>query len=78
MKKKHTLNIHYDEKGDLLELRIGTATAAYYEDLGDDVFERRDEKTHEIKGFAIFNFTKRTKKLKDITVDLPVDVSLTS
>ncbi len=76
MKKKHTLNIHYDAAGDLLELRIGDATAAYYEDLGDDVFERRDEKTDEVKGFAIFNFTKRAKKLKDIS--LPLDVSLAS
>lgn len=29
---------------------------AYYEDNGDDVFERRDEETGEVKGYAFFNF----------------------
>ena len=75
---KDTLHIYYDEKGDFLELRIGKPTASYYEDLGNDLFERRDEETEEIKGFAIFNFKKRTNKAMPIDVDLPVKIKLTS
>ncbi|MBN2422956.1 hypothetical protein JXB41_07050 [Candidatus Woesearchaeota archaeon] len=53
MKKK--LFIHYDPKGDLLEIRFGKPTESYYEDMGDDVFQRRDQKTKEITGYAFFN-----------------------
>ncbi|MBI2498746.1 DUF2283 domain-containing protein [Candidatus Woesearchaeota archaeon] len=75
---KDNLNVHYDEEGDFLEIRIGKPTEAYFEDLGDDLFKRIDEKTREIRGFAIFNFKKRTEKLKDISVNLPVKIQLTS
>ncbi len=73
---KGKLSIHYDEEGDFLELRIGGPTESYYEDLGDDIFQRIDEKTKEIKGFAVFNFRKRTEKQMDIDVDLPVNIQL--
>ena len=76
MKNKNKLNIHYDEEGDFLELRIGKATKSYFEDLGNDVFERKDEETGEIRGFAIFNFKKRAEKQMDIDVSLPVEVRL--
>ena len=53
MKKK--MYIHYDPKGDFLEVRFERVTPSYYEDLGDDVFERRDEKTNRVMGYAFFN-----------------------
>jgi uncharacterized protein YuzE len=73
---KEKLNIHYDGKSDVLELRLGEPTESYYEDLGNDLFERRDEKTKEIKGFAIFNFKKRTEKGETIDVTLPAKLQL--
>ena len=72
---KKNIKIHYDKKGDLLEIRIGKPTESYYEDLGEDIFERHDKKTKEIKGYAIFNFKKRTR---NINVDLPLQIELTS
>ncbi len=63
--------IHYDPEGDLLEVRFGKPTPSYYEDLGDDMFERHDEKTKAVVGYAIFNVQKR-KQNKDIEVDIPV------
>lgn len=72
---KSNLTIHWDKEGDFLELRFGKPTPAYYKDVGDDIFERRDEETEEIKGYAIFNFQKR-KLGKDLVVKLPA--SLTS
>jgi len=67
---KNKLFVHYDEDGDLLEIRIGEPTESYYNDLGNDVFERRDEKTDELSGLAIFNFKKRAEN--GIDVELPV------
>ena len=69
---KQKLYIHYDPEGDFLEVRFGKATPSYYEDRGDDVFERHDEKTKKIKGYAFFNVQKRKEKeLQDIEVIIP-------
>ncbi len=73
---KNKIHVHYDEEGDMLELRIGKPQQAYYEEINNGVFERRDERTNEWKGFAIFNFKKRSAKLKDIQVKIPKEVVL--
>lgn len=75
---KDKLNIYYDKEGDFLEIRVGKPTESIYEDLGDDIFQRIDEKTKEIKGFAVFNFKKRTDNLKDIDVSLPVKLKISA
>jgi len=75
---KGKMQIHYNKEGDFLEIRVGNPTTGYFNDLGNDVFERIDEKTGKIKGLAIFNFKKRTNHLKDITVSLPMKIELTS
>ena len=72
------LNIHYDEEGDFLYLRIGEPTDCYYEDMGDDIFERRDEKTDEVKGFRILNFKKRAEKQKDNNIKILADIQVSS
>ncbi|MAG47609.1 hypothetical protein CL617_03310 [archaeon] len=74
--KKNELDIYYDEEGDLLELRIGEPKSSYYEEIEDGIFERIDEKTKEIKGFAVFSFRKRIKLGKDIKIPLPVNVQI--
>ena len=67
------MGIHYDKEGDFIEVRFGEPTASYYEDIGDDLFERRDEKTDQVKGYAIFNIQKRKENnIKDIEVELPI------
>ena len=72
------LSVYYDDEGDLLEIRIGKPTIAYMRDLGNDVFERVDEKTGEIRGFSILNFKKRTEKLKPIEVSLPFKLRISA
>ena len=69
MKKK--MHMHYDLEGDFLEVRFGNPTSSYYENIGDDVFERRDRETNEVKGYAIFNVKKRKEKYADVEVDIP-------
>ncbi len=66
------MSIHYDPEADYLEVRFGKATAAYYENLGKDIFERRDEKTGKVKGYAIFNVKKRKEYAPmDIKLKIP-------
>ena len=68
--------IHWDAEGDFLEVRFGQPAPSYYEDVGDDIFERRDEETGQVKGYAFFNFMKKkTEEPQDIEVELPVALS---
>jgi len=70
--------VHYDEEGDFLEVRMGKPTASYLKDIGNDLFERIDEKTGKIMGFAIFNLKKRTEKLKSVDVPLPIKLEISA
>ena len=71
---RNNIHLHYDAEGDLLELCIGKPTIAFMKELGDDVFERIDEKTGKVKGFVILNFKKRLEKSKSIDIPLPSDM----
>lgn len=46
----------------MLEFRIGEATPAIMKNLGNEIFQRVEEKTGKTKGFTIFNFKKREHK----------------
>ena len=72
------LSVYYDEEGDLLKIRVGKPTIAHMKNLGNDVFQRVDEKTGEIRGFSILNFKKRTDKLKPIEVSLPLKLKISA
>lgn len=69
---KGNLHVYYDEEGDFLEFQVGEPREGYFEEIKDGIFERRDSKTDEIIGIAIFSVKKRT--LQDIS--LPVKVEL--
>ena len=69
---KGKLNIYYDKEGDFLEINVGKYTKGYFKNLGDGVFERIEEKTGKITGFAIFSFKKRIEKQKNISLELPI------
>ena len=74
---KEKMFIHWDAEGDFLEVRFGKPTPSYYEDTGDDRFERRDEETGEVKGYAFFNFMKsKRSEPQDIEVDLPMSAGV--
>ncbi len=73
---KGDLNIYYDDEGDYLELQIGSPRQGYFEELQNGVFERKDMKTNEVIGIAVFNFKKRTEKLQDVALHLPFKVEL--
>jgi len=66
------MQIHWDAAGDFLEVRFGKPTPSYYDDLGNDIFERHDNATGEVKCYAFFNVQKRKQKSpQDIEVNVP-------
>lgn len=70
------MHIHWDPEGDHLEVRFGKPTSSYYEGVGNDVFERHDEKTGKVVGFAFFNVQKRKTKIpQDIVVNVPAEAT---
>lgn len=75
MKTNKKLHVWYDSEGDFLEFRVGKPVMGHFRPVGGECFERINEETGEIVGFAIFNFTKRFPK-EHKELDLPVEVSL--
>jgi len=73
---KGPIDIYYDEDGDFLELTVTNPPAeSYCEDVSNDVFVRKDEKTGEIMGIGILNFKTHSGDLKDILVKVPVKIN---
>ena len=72
---KELMRVHYDEKGDFLEISIGQPTKCYADEVEPGVFLRFDEKTNEAKGVGILGFKKRSRDFKDIDLILPVEIS---
>lgn len=64
------VHIHYDEEGDLLELRVGKSSGTYMKNLGGGIFERVDEKTGKTRGFVIVSFKKKIEKSKSVSAPL--------
>ena len=75
---KGQMQIYYDEEGDFLEINIGEYTVGYFKDVGEGVAERVDEKTGKVTGIAILSFKKRTHDMKDVKINLPVNLQITA
>lgn len=72
------MKVYYDEEGDFLEISIGEPTECYAEEVEPGVFLRFDEKTEEVKSIGIVNFKKRAKDLKDIKLNLPIEINFST
>jgi len=72
--KKENLNIYYDTETDILEIQIGEPIESYFDEIDDDLFEGHSEKTGELTGYKIFNFTKRG--FKNIKIPLPAGIEI--
>ena len=68
------MRIHYDEEGDFLEIGVGKPSGCYAEEVKPGVFVRIDEKTNEIKSIGILSFKKRTNGIKDIELNIPLQI----
>lgn len=69
------IEIDYDAEADILEIFIGEPTPAYFDEIDDDLFEGHDKITGELKGYKIFNLTKRGRDwLKKIKIPIPSSI----
>ena len=75
---KGPMNVYYDEEGDFLEISIGKPTKCVADEVEPGIFLRKDEKTKEVKSIGIVSFKKRSKDLKDIKLDLPVEINFST
>lgn len=75
---KGQMQIYYDVEGDFLEINIGKYTEGYFKDIDEGIAERIDEKTGKVTGIAILSFKKRAQKLKDVKINLPVNLEITA
>ena len=69
------MRVYYDKEGDFLEISIGKPSKCIASELGNGIFFRKDEKSEEVKSIGILGFKKRSKGLKDIKLDIPVEVN---
>jgi uncharacterized protein YuzE len=74
---KSPMRVYYDEEGDFLEISVGKPTKCYAEEVQPGVFLRIDEKSEQVKSVGILGFKNRAKDLKDIKLDIPVEVNFT-
>lgn len=76
MKRNKNFKLEYDKEGDIVYVTRGKLTKQdTSEELGDDVIMWRNKATHEVSGFTVLNFSKRTTK-KAPVVRLPFEVEL--
>ena len=71
--KPKSIELYYDAKGDILEIIIGEPSSCVFDEVDDDVFEARDERTNELKGYKVMNFRKRGG-MKSVRIPLPANV----
>ena len=67
------MNIWFDKEADFLEITTSNKKG-FFRDKGRDIFERVDTKGN-IIGFAIFNFSKRSK-LREEQIELPFEFKI--
>ena len=58
---KGKMELDYDAEADILEIFIGEPTPSYFEEIDDDLFEGRDKKTGELKGYKICDILRPLK-----------------
>lgn len=69
------MTVYYNKEGDFLEISVGNPSKCYAEEIKPGLFLRIDEKTKEVKSVGIFSFKKRAKDIKNIKLDIPVEVN---
>ncbi|MBS3126449.1 DUF2283 domain-containing protein [Candidatus Woesearchaeota archaeon] len=75
---KGPMRVYYDEEGDFLEISIGKPSECYASEVKPGIFLRIDEKTEDVKSVGILGFKKRAKQLKDIKLDLPIEINFST
>ena len=61
-----------------MEISIGKPTKCYASELDQGVFLRIDEKSEEVKSVGILGFKKLSKGIKEIKMNIPVEVNFST
>ena len=72
------MEIYYDEELDYLEIFIQNPPPNYGEDIAEDITLFKDEETDEVVGIGIQEFKEKTKSLKEIKLNLPLEVDFST
>ncbi len=75
---KGPMRVYYDEEGDFLEISVGKQSKCYASEVKSGVFLRIDEKSEEVKSVGILGFKNRAKALKEIKLDIPVEINFSA
>lgn len=71
--KNKNITLHYDEDGDYLEIYFGKIKKGHFRKINKELFERVDEKTGRVVGYAIFNFKERLSE--DLRLKIPQEIT---
>jgi len=75
---KGPLRVYYDKEGDFLEISAGNPSKCSAYEVQPGVFLRKDEQSDEVRSIGILGFKKRSKAMKDIRLDIPVEVNFST
>ena len=68
------IEFFYDPEADMLEIFIGNSSSPpIFNEISPDIFEGKDQKTHGLRGYKIFNLTKQ-QNMKKVKVSIPIDI----
>lgn len=72
------LKINYDQKFDVLYIKIGDSKSSYGDEDVPGLVVFRNIETDVITGITIFDFKKRMNDKSILDLDLPIDIDLKS
>ncbi len=75
---KGKMRVYYDEEADFLEISVGSPSNCVASEVQPGIFLRKDENSEEVKSVGILGFKKRSKELRDIKLDIPVEVNFST
>ncbi len=67
------MSLYYDIEADILEITIGEPSPCDFDEIDEGIFEGRDIKSNELKGYKIFSFIKRGG-MRNVRIPLPAKV----
>ncbi len=68
------ISLYYDDKKDYLEIYFGEIKKGVFKEIDGEIAEIINEKTNEVIGVSIMNFTKKTRKFTELKIPLKLEI----
>jgi uncharacterized protein YuzE len=62
IQKNENIEYHYDKDADVLYASLGKPRRGYSEETPNGILVRYDNKTNEVIGFTIYNYSRKLKR----------------